>query len=38
MKWIKANGYEIAGPNRELNLEYERGGDQTNYVTEIQFR
>ncbi len=35
--WIEANGYRISGPNRELNLEYERGGDQSKFVTEIQF-
>ncbi|GAC1668981.1 MAG: MerR family transcriptional regulator [Ktedonobacteraceae bacterium] len=35
--WIEANGYRVSGPNRELNLEYERGGDQSKYVTEIQF-
>jgi effector-binding domain-containing protein len=37
LKWIEANGYRISGPNRELNLEYERGGDQSKFVTEIQF-
>ena len=37
LKWIEANGYHISGPNRELNLEYERGGDQAKFVTEIQF-
>jgi effector-binding domain-containing protein len=36
LKWIEANGYQISGPNRELNLEYERGGDQAKFVTEIQ--
>lgn len=36
-RWIEANGYHIDGPNRELNLEYERGGDQSKFVTEIQF-
>ena len=35
--WIEANGYRINGPNRELNLEYVRGGDQSKFVTEIQF-
>jgi DNA-binding transcriptional MerR regulator len=34
--WIEANHYQICGQTRELNLEYERGGDQTNFVTEIQ--
>jgi DNA-binding transcriptional MerR regulator/predicted transcriptional regulator YdeE len=37
LKWIEANNYHISGSNRELNLEYERGGDQANFVTEIQF-
>ncbi len=36
-EWIAANHYQICGPTRELNLEYERGGDQSKYVTEIQF-
>ena len=37
LKWIEANGYHITGPTRELNLEYERGGDQSRFVTEVQF-
>jgi DNA-binding transcriptional MerR regulator/effector-binding domain-containing protein len=37
LKWIEANGYYINGPTREINLEYERGGDQSKFVTEIQF-
>lgn len=37
LKWIEASGYHITGPTRELNLEYERGGEQSKYVTEIQF-
>jgi effector-binding domain-containing protein len=37
LKWIEANGYHINGPTRELNLEYERGGDQSKFVTEVQF-
>lgn len=36
-KWMEMNGYSIIGPNRELNLEYERGGDQSKFVTELQF-
>lgn len=36
MDWIEANHYQISGPNRELNLVYERGGDQSNFVTELQ--
>jgi effector-binding domain-containing protein len=35
--WIENNGYHIAGPCREIYLHYERGGDQKNYVTEVQF-
>jgi DNA-binding transcriptional MerR regulator len=35
--WIEANGYRISGPNRELNLEFEPGGDESKFVTEIQF-
>lgn len=34
--WIEANGYQISGPIRELNLAYERRGDQSKFVTEIQ--
>lgn len=37
LKWIETNGYHISGPTRELNLEYERGGDQSKFVTEVQF-
>ena len=37
MQWVETNGYHISGPNRELNLVYERGGDQSTFVTEIQF-
>jgi effector-binding domain-containing protein len=35
--WINDNGYRIAGPTREIYLQYERGGDQNKYVTELQF-
>ena len=37
LPWIEANGYHIRGPNRELNLEFESGGDESTFVTEIQF-
>jgi DNA-binding transcriptional MerR regulator len=37
MAWIEANGYHITGPCREIYLRYERGGDQKDYVTEVQF-
>ncbi len=36
LTWIEANGYRINGPSREVYLQYERGGDQSQYVTEIQ--
>lgn len=36
LKWIEANSYYIAGPIREVSVSYCRGGDQNNYVTEIQ--
>lgn len=37
LAWIEANGYRVSGPNRELNLEFELGGDESKFVTEIQF-
>jgi DNA-binding transcriptional MerR regulator len=37
LAWIEANGYRVNGPNRELNLEFEPGGDESKFVTEIQF-
>ncbi len=37
LTWIEANGYHVSGPNRELNLEFEPGGDESTFVTEIQF-
>ena len=37
LKWAEANGYQIHVPTREVYLEYERGGDQSKYVTEVQF-
>ncbi len=37
MQWIEANGYRIAGSNRELYIQYDRNGSQDDYVTEIQF-
>ncbi len=36
-RWIAANGYRIAGPNREVYVAYERDGAPAAYVTEIQF-
>jgi effector-binding domain-containing protein len=37
LKWIEANGCHMSGPNRELTLEYEPGGDESTFVTELQF-
>ncbi|GAC1506175.1 MAG: MerR family transcriptional regulator [Ktedonobacteraceae bacterium] len=37
LTWIESNGYHISGPNREVNLEYESGGDESKFVTEVQF-
>ena len=37
MSWLETNAYTINGPTRELYLEYERDGDQSKYVTELQF-
>lgn len=37
LKWIESNGYTITGPSRELNLVYDPNGDETQYVTEVQF-
>jgi effector-binding domain-containing protein len=39
-KWIDANGYQVVGPPRELNLKMpDKPGDQNdpNTVNEIQF-
>lgn len=37
VSWIENNGYRIAGPCREIYLRYERGVDQKDFVTEVQF-
>jgi DNA-binding transcriptional MerR regulator len=37
MQWAEANGYKIVGPDREIYLQYKRGGDQNDYITEIQY-
>ncbi len=36
LEWIEKNGYRITGSTREVYLQYERGGDQSQYVTEVQ--
>jgi DNA-binding transcriptional MerR regulator len=36
-RWLEQSGHKVAGPSREVYLEYERDGDQSKYVTEVQF-
>jgi len=36
LNWINDNGYQVAGPTREIYLQYERTGDPNKWVTEIQ--
>ena len=36
LEWIEKNGYRIIGSIREIYLQYEPGGDQSQYVTEVQ--
>ncbi|MDJ0634293.1 MAG: MerR family transcriptional regulator [Xenococcaceae cyanobacterium MO_188.B29] len=36
IEWVEKNGYQVMGSTRELYLQYERDGDQSQYVTEIQ--
>lgn len=35
--WTQENEYRAIGPTREYYLRYERGGDQSQFITEIQF-
>ncbi|MBV9848440.1 MAG: MerR family transcriptional regulator [Armatimonadetes bacterium] len=37
IRWVEASGCRIAGPGREVYLQYERDGDPADYVTEIQY-
>jgi effector-binding domain-containing protein len=38
MAWIEANGYRIAGPNREIYIQGPGGdAEPADYVTEVQF-
>ena len=38
MTWIEANGYRIAGPNREVYIQWAQPGeDPSGNITEIQF-
>lgn len=36
IEWLGKNSYQVFGSTRELYLQYEKGGDQSQYVTEIQ--
>lgn len=36
LEWIEKNGYQVVGATREIYLQYERGGDPSQYVTEVQ--
>jgi DNA-binding transcriptional MerR regulator len=36
LAWIEHNQYQIIGATREVYLQYERNGDPTQYVTEVQ--
>jgi effector-binding domain-containing protein len=36
MTWIETNGYQIAGPNREVYLHGPGQGSPSSYITEIQ--
>lgn len=36
LEWIEHNHYQIIGATREVYLQYERNGDPTQYVTEVQ--
>ena len=37
IRWAEANGKRLSGPSREVYLAYERDGDPSAYVTEIQY-
>ena len=37
IRWAEANGRRVCGPSREVYLQYDRDGDQNDYVTEIQY-
>ena len=36
-RWIEDGGYKVVGPSREVYLQYDREGDQADWVTEIRF-
>ncbi len=35
-RWVEANGCQVAGPPREIYLEFRPGGDPERFTTEIQ--
>ena len=38
MRWIEANGYQVAGPSREIYFTDPNSGvPPSEYVTEVQF-
>jgi DNA-binding transcriptional MerR regulator len=36
LEWIEKHSYQIVGSTREIYLQYERNGDESQYVTEVQ--
>ena len=36
LAWIEKHHYQIVGSTREIYLQYERDGDESQYVTEVQ--
>ena len=36
LEWVEKNGYQVVGSTREVYLEYEKDGDESKYVTEVQ--
>ena len=36
LEWVDKHGYQISGSTREVYLQYERDGDPSQYVTEVQ--
>ena len=36
LAWVEANQYRIVGSTREVYLQYDRDGDPSEYVTEVQ--
>jgi len=37
MQWIEHNGYRVSGPGREVYHVYERTGDPSKWITELQY-